>query len=390
MSVSRAEIHEALQCLYDNVKLAEVSLLDHCPAIASISDMALRAQKLRSLLVESIESLQPPRSRSFRCPSTRSYQVIALRYLEEMPMARVARELHISERQAYRDLVQAEECLTELVSSRIASSNPQERPSSLRDEVDQFTSHPTHLDVVVLTHEVLEIVSPLARVHRVSFTTDWDSEATYAYAHPTLLRQTLVQTLSLATTLSEAGIIRISSNRLEKEIQICVRFRTLSSKSTLSDKFRPVRNLSLTQKLYYDIACGSDQWATVCISLPQVRKVAMIVEDNSSAVELYRRFLADRREWGIISTPGASEVCELAARYQPSLIVLDILLPQQDGWAVLQKLKTHPETSGIPVLVCSVFEELELANVLGASGYLTKPVSHLEFLQALDRLTLLG
>jgi Amt family ammonium transporter len=53
-----------------------------------------------------------------------------------------------------------------------------------------------------------------------------------------------------------------------------------------------------------------------------------------------------------------------------------------DGWAVLQQLKSDPDTAQIPVLVCSVINEPQLARSLGAAGLLRKPVTAEELLTA--------
>ena len=69
----------------------------------------------------------------------------------------------------------------------------------------------------------------------------------------------------------------------------------------------------------------------------------------------------------------------------PSIIVLDVMLPDMDGWELLAHLHEHPPTRSIPILVCSVVREEELALALGAKLYLSKPVRRQQFIQALDQ-----
>jgi CheY-like chemotaxis protein len=61
-------------------------------------------------------------------------------------------------------------------------------------------------------------------------------------------------------------------------------------------------------------------------------------------------------------------------------------LPQHDGWEILQNLKRHPPTQHIPVVVCSVLDSPELAQVLGADGFLRKPPGETEFRDMLTQL----
>jgi CheY-like chemotaxis protein len=67
--------------------------------------------------------------------------------------------------------------------------------------------------------------------------------------------------------------------------------------------------------------------------------------------------------------------------------VLDILLPDTDGWDVLQRLKRDPRTLAVPVLVVSVIDDRPLGLALGAVDYFVKPVARESLLDALGRLT---
>ena len=59
----------------------------------------------------------------------------------------------------------------------------------------------------------------------------------------------------------------------------------------------------------------------------------------------------------------------------------------RDGWKVLGRLRQHPDTSQIPVIVCTILPQEDLAFSLGASAYLRKPLKRADFLAALDRVT---
>jgi CheY-like chemotaxis protein len=64
----------------------------------------------------------------------------------------------------------------------------------------------------------------------------------------------------------------------------------------------------------------------------------------------------------------------MARRVPPRAIVLDIIMPRQDGWSVLRALKSDPELCEIPVILATVLAERELGLALGAVEYLTKPI----------------
>jgi CheY-like chemotaxis protein len=99
----------------------------------------------------------------------------------------------------------------------------------------------------------------------------------------------------------------------------------------------------------------------------------LVVEDNREAGALLRRQLA-RGGYRAEVVRGGAEVLEMARRLRPVAITLDILLPDADGWELLNALKDDEETRDIPVLVVTVVDEPELGRALGAHDYFVKPV----------------
>jgi CheY-like chemotaxis protein len=69
----------------------------------------------------------------------------------------------------------------------------------------------------------------------------------------------------------------------------------------------------------------------------------------------------------------------------PQIIVLDVMMPGEDGWVLLSQLREHPQTGHIPVIICSILPDAELARDLGAADFVRKPVRKTALLSALDR-----
>jgi CheY-like chemotaxis protein len=61
-----------------------------------------------------------------------------------------------------------------------------------------------------------------------------------------------------------------------------------------------------------------------------------------------------------------------------------VMMPEVDGWKVMSKLRQHPLTSHIPILVCTILAQENLALALGASGFVQKPVTRRALLEALN------
>jgi CheY-like chemotaxis protein len=69
----------------------------------------------------------------------------------------------------------------------------------------------------------------------------------------------------------------------------------------------------------------------------------------------------------------------------PDLVLLDVLMPREDGWDMLNYLKKEPATSNIPVVICSVLSQPSLALSLGAEEVLRKPIQEETLVKTVQR-----
>lgn len=115
--------------------------------------------------------------------------------------------------------------------------------------------------------------------------------------------------------------------------------------------------------------------------MTQAVPVVLLVEDDTHSMYLMERFT---RTSGCrpLGTTSGENVLALARQEQPTVIFLDLMLPDISGWEVLQVLRTDPATRHIPVIICTALEESERALEAGA-GYLHKPIYYQDFLNAL-------
>jgi signal transduction histidine kinase len=103
------------------------------------------------------------------------------------------------------------------------------------------------------------------------------------------------------------------------------------------------------------------------------KPLVLIVEDDPDAAALLSETAAAAGYRSRVA-PSGSVGLELARQLHPAAITLDVMMPGMDGWRVLQSLKGNPDTSDIPVIVCSIVDNRPLGFRLGASAYLLKPV----------------
>ena len=111
----------------------------------------------------------------------------------------------------------------------------------------------------------------------------------------------------------------------------------------------------------------------------------LVIDDNEELLELVARYLSDHTV-SVTTAASSEEGLRLARSTRPDAIIPDVMMPGMDGWEALQTFKTWPETADIPIVVCSVFHDPELAYSLGASVVLAKPVRRGEVLAALHEL----
>jgi PAS domain S-box-containing protein len=110
----------------------------------------------------------------------------------------------------------------------------------------------------------------------------------------------------------------------------------------------------------------------------------LVVEDDPDIAALIQLHLAGNGRDVLIAQRG-DEAVEVAQRERPDLITLDILLPDVDGFAVLEELKSNPATRGIPVVVVSVLPDRNECLRLGAVDYVTKPIDEQRLLRAVRK-----
>jgi K+-sensing histidine kinase KdpD/DNA-binding response OmpR family regulator len=114
-------------------------------------------------------------------------------------------------------------------------------------------------------------------------------------------------------------------------------------------------------------------------------RVVLCVEDDEGVITLFRRYL-NRQGYQVIGLADSKRALEEAKRLRPYAITLDVMMPDKDGWQVIQELKADPETNHIPVIICSIIAEKGRGISLGAADYLVKPILEQDLLAALDQL----
>jgi signal transduction histidine kinase/CheY-like chemotaxis protein len=272
----------------------------------------------------------------------------------------------------------------------------------------------------LLLQEVSDIAKPLAanKNNRLSITAK--SDLGLIKNDGGKLRQCLLNLVSNACKFCEDGEIAVIVSRVEIDGELCVRFDVSDTGIGLNPQqaekiFQPFTQadatttrrfggtglgLAITRHLAElmggDVTVssrageGSTFTLTVAAALDEepetgpADNVVLVIDDQAHDRRLLRRTLS-RVNFVTRSAATAAAGLELAARLSPSLIVLDIRLPDQSGWDVLNQLKRNPATAAIPVLVLSIEDDRDRAISLGACDLFTKPANRTRLSAAILR-----
>lgn len=110
---------------------------------------------------------------------------------------------------------------------------------------------------------------------------------------------------------------------------------------------------------------------------------ALVIEDSATEAEYMKHLLASFDIMAEVLIPGRDVVASVQA-HQPDVIILDIILPKQSGWTILNQLKANPQTQPIPIIVSSILDIDQRGQSRGAEAYLTKPISREKLYQTLQ------
>ena len=116
----------------------------------------------------------------------------------------------------------------------------------------------------------------------------------------------------------------------------------------------------------------------------EVKKIVM-VDDSITNLAIARNFLAGK--YDIFTMPSGKKLFQLLEKMTPDLILLDIEMPEMDGYEVLEILKSSESTAGIPVIFLTATTDLQSevkAMNRGAIDYITKPFSQQLLLKRLE------
>ncbi len=109
-----------------------------------------------------------------------------------------------------------------------------------------------------------------------------------------------------------------------------------------------------------------------------IKKRILVVDDNASDTQLLKRFLEETNEFVVWEENDPKAALSTAEKFEPHLILLDVLMPEMDGGELAASFKANPKLKAVPIVfLTSKLTKKEVANCAGRIGgypFLAKPI----------------
>jgi CheY-like chemotaxis protein len=405
-------VREALANVYDEVFLESHPL---CGLLVGVSDNA--GTRLQQSLFDAIEELRPtPRSPADSARS-RLYRYLRCRYVDQEPLDRLADTMAVGDRQARRYNHEGVEAVTNVLWTRLtrrqlSASRPTDASiavsgssgrTPVNRELETELAHlartapegPTSLGDTL--ESVLVTVAKLIRRHRVRLDVSLPPDLPPVAAHRVVLRQILLGLLVHAVERHAGSPVRLTAEDHGQVLRLSVAIGRDPLPRPQGTGGNPEGEwegddpgLAITRHVIESLhggwkIRGRDGAELIAVDLPLTRFLTvLLIDDNLDFLRLFEWFLEDS-PYRVVHAGPTDDPIQRAQEERPDVIVLDVLMPTQDGWEILQALKAHPAVGHIPVVVCSVLQDPTLALALGAAASLSKPLNRRILLDTLDR-----
>lgn len=288
-------------------------------------------------------------------------------------------------------------------------------------EAGKMEVHLERFDIGQLVQDVTATIEPLIAANDNTLKLRLETTRKEMETDKTKLRQNLFNLLSNAAKFTKKGTIELIVSDGENTVDFAVRDEgigmTEEQKSRLFQPFEQAdssttRNyggtgLGLTiVKQFTEMLGGAvtvetapGRGSTFTLRIPvaplpvtptkRPRGAArgdgtvLVIDDDPQARRLMSEVLG-REGFRTLTAANAQDGLSLAKEQRPGAIVLDIIMPERDGWSVLRELKADPELCEIPVILATVLGDRDMGLALGAVDQLTKPIDAQRLIDTLN------
>ena len=393
------KVNHALAHLYDPDILRKHPLLD----LFGLSSQSNAQTLLREKLIRGIEELKPSSNVPIESRAWRVYKILHLRYIQQMDQEQTAHQTGVGVRHLRREQGVAVNALADALYQKLAPGVETARPES--PALQKTTQPPADpvagefawlqraepdetADLYELVHLTIQLVTPLAVARSISFDNQVPPNLPQALIFPAAIRQALISMTTHAINRLLTGKIVFQAARQEDTIQLTIAAFSPQALAPEAPKSQDsLRSIQLLLGKYSSRLTteSSDCCFTHRLSLPARRSLhILMIDDNRDVADLFQRYVYGT-EFQIEAIVDPEKIFPTCERFQPQIILLDIMIPKIDGWELLGRIRQHPRTQQVPIIVCSALPERDLALALSAAAYLHKPVGRADLLATLKQ-----
>lgn len=388
------EVRECLAHIYDFTAMQNDPL---AKKLAPHLNGLERIQTARKMVIEAIEKLNEAERGNLQSRHSRLYNILLLRYIEEHPTPTVLQQLALSERQYYRELQRAiwvvSQILWEQISNTAGSeSAPEIDAISVQSEIERAyqLANAVETNLAAFIATIIQSIHSLVDQRHITIFTDAPDPTLVVNISQQTLKQAVFYIISeMLKGMPANGEIYLSASRMSNETEIILGVTTedthVTKLQTTLEQDKTIEYLLGVVGANLNSTSSQNGALEVRLRLPSHQKNILVIDDNPDFIALVERYLANS-SYTVIGIQEGFEGIQLSQKLQPLAIILDVMMPEWDGWDVLQHLKNHPATQHIPILICSVLDISELALSLGADNYLKKPPGRVDLLTLLGQL----
>ncbi|NLE44503.1 MAG: response regulator [Chloroflexi bacterium] len=390
----RRDLRDALSHLYD----PDFQVSDALHTVMGCDGESVAS--VQNALAEVIEGLRPGPTVAPNARNRLIFEVLHTRFIQKLTQEEAAERLDISvrhlgrvQREATHTLARLlwEHNLASVASSESVEANevasdalPPDWHTQVRQDVAslQKSAPGAVTDVAEALCGVIELERVLTSTYGIDLRLGKSQPGLCVAIHPSALRQILVTAIGWLVKHVSDGIVTVDTELHAASVHIILTAPAHSVgdslDGTLIQEILNLHNGSVT-------VTHTESELVLTLVLPAVGETTvLVVEDNADLAHYYKRCVTGTR-YHMVHVPEGRKTLEEVERLSPDVIILDVMLPDLDGWELLSMLQKHPLARDIPVIVCSVVSERELALALGARLCLPKPIARRQLIQALNQ-----
>ncbi len=357
------------------------------------------AWSLHHLLLDVIQELDPGNA-PISSREWRRHRLLSLRYADGLPTQSVADQLAISRRHYYRTHEEAIRAIATILWNRTQQQIPETEPSVtqtdnvasvdrmelLRLEAAQMSRIDQQTNMSEVLQGVFTLLDEQIQRHKLKVRQKSSSSVPSIAVDPRLMRQFLLALLSYLIEQADSGMLDCKLTGDNQSAQLLVSV-TSSTPDTNPERLNALNELAVLCNLTIE-PTNTDKGMTgfkVILPIAQTHKTILVIDDNDDILELIQRYLRGNR-YEAVTAKTAQIAFDLIGNAHPSAIILDLMMPDRDGWDLLQYFLHQPATQATPIIVCSVLRQKELALSLGAAAFIEKPISEQHLIDILTQL----